>query len=57
MSLPSRVRGFPGCHYRATDALRGFGPQLAPVHEVRDTNAQLYDYQRTGGELRFVRQF
>ena len=37
--------------------LRGFSPELAIVHEVRDTNAQLYDYKRTGGELRFVRQF
>ena len=37
--------------------LRGFSPQLALVHERRDTNAQLYDYKRTGGELSFVRQF
>ena len=33
---------------------RGFGPQLLLVHEARDTNAQLCDYQLTGGELRFV---
>ena len=38
-------------------AWRGFSPQLSVVHEVRDTNAQLYDYERTGGELRFVRVF
>ena len=37
--------------------LMGFSPELGVVHEVRDTNAQLYDYERTSGELRFVRQF
>ena len=26
-------------------------------HEVRDTNAQLHDYERTGGEPSFVRVF
>ena len=36
---------------------KGFSPQVSLVHEVRKTNAQLYDYQRTGGELRFVRLF
>ena len=35
----------------------GFSPELVAVHEERETNAQLYDYQRTRGELRFVRQF
>ena len=35
----------------------GFSPELVAVHEERDTNAQLHDYQRTRGELRFVRQF
>ena len=43
-------------HNRAL-TLYGFSPQLALVHEVRKTNAQLYDYKRLGGELRFVRQF
>ncbi|MCY4584073.1 MAG: surface lipoprotein assembly modifier [Chloroflexi bacterium] len=37
--------------------LMGFSPELGIVHEVRTTNAQLYDYERTSGELRFVRQF
>ena len=36
---------------------KGFSPQVSLVHEVRRTNAQLYDYRRTGGELRFVRLF
>ena len=43
-------------HNRAV-TLFGFSPELVAVHEERETNAQLYDYQRTHGELRFVRQF
>ena len=43
-------------HHRAF-TLFGFSPQVALVREVRKTNAQLYDYKRFGGELRFVRQF
>ncbi len=43
-------------HNRAL-TLYGFSPQVSVVNEVRSTNAQLYDYKRTGGELRFVRQF
>ncbi len=43
-------------HNRAF-TLFGFSPELVAVHEERDTNAQLYDYTRTRGELRFVRQF
>ena len=43
-------------HNRAL-TLFGFSPELVAVHEERETNAQLYDYQRTHGELRFVRQF
>ena len=35
----------------------GFSPELVVVNEARATNAQLYDYERTHGELRFVRQF
>ena len=43
-------------HNRAL-AWHGFSPEMSLVHEVRSTNAQLYDYQRTGAELRFVRLF
>ena len=43
-------------HNRAFTLL-GFSPQLVAVHEERETNAQLYDFERTRGELRFVRQF
>ena len=35
----------------------GFSPEVSLIHEVRKTNAQLYDYKRMGGELRVVRQF
>ena len=43
--------------YNRGFTLMGFSPELGVVHEVRNTNAQLYDYERTSGELRFVRQF
>ena len=43
-------------HNRAFTIL-GFSPQISLVNEVRTSNAQLHDYKRTGGELRFVRQF
>ena len=43
--------------YNRAITLYGFSPELAVVHEVRKTNAQLFDYERTRGELRFVRQF
>ena len=37
--------------------LEGFSPQLSLVQEQRTSNAQLHDYERTFGELRFVRLF
>lgn len=43
--------------YNRGFTLYGFSPELGVVHEVRSTNAQLYDYERTSGELRFVRLF
>ena len=43
-------------HNRAL-AWKGFSPQISVVREERATNAQLYDYERTGGELRFVKLF
>ncbi|MCY4428806.1 MAG: surface lipoprotein assembly modifier [Rhodospirillales bacterium] len=52
-----RTRSFRlSAHNRAL-AWKGFSPQVSVVHEVRKTNAQLYDYERTGGELRFVKLF
>ena len=43
-------------HNRAL-TLEGFSPQLSVTRESRTTNAQLHDYERTFGELRFVRLF
>ena len=35
----------------------GFSPQVSLVREARTSNAQLHDYERIFGELRFVRLF
>ena len=43
-------------HNRAL-TLEGFSPQISVTQEQRTTNAQLHDYERTFGELRFVRLF
>ncbi len=43
-------------HNRGITVL-GFSPEVSLVYEKRDTNAQLHDFERTRGELRFVRQF
>ena len=43
-------------HNRAV-TLRGFSPQVSAVYEKRSSNAQLHDYKRISGELRFVRLF
>ena len=52
-----RTRSLRLSLYNRAFTWQGFSPQLSVVHEVRDTNAQLYDYRRTGGELSFVRVF
>ena len=52
-----RTRSLRASVHNRAFAWKGFSPQLSLVHEVRTTNAQLYDYKRTGGELRFVRLF
>jgi len=43
-------------HHRAF-TLWGFSPRLSVVREERSSNAQLHDYERTFGELSFVRLF
>ena len=43
-------------HNRAF-TVRGFSPQVSAVYEKRSSNAQLHDYKRISGELRFVRLF
>ena len=37
--------------------VQGFSPQVSVVREDRKSNAQAHDYERTSGELRFVRLF
>ena len=37
--------------------VHGFSPKFVVTHERRNTNAQIYDYERTSGEVSFVRQF
>ena len=37
--------------------VEGFSPQVSLVREDRTSNAQLHDYEKTFGELRFVRLF
>ena len=56
-SREDRTRSISLSLYNRGLSWRGFSPQVALVHEVRETNAQLYDYTRTGGELRAVRLF
>ena len=43
-------------HNRAI-TVAGFSPQASAVQEQRTSNAQLHGYDRTSGELRFVRLF
>ena len=43
-------------HNRAL-TVQGFSPQVSVTQETRTTNAQLHDYERTFGEVRFVRLF
>ena len=52
-----RTRTLSVSVYNRAFTLFGFSPQLVVTHEVRESNAQLHDYERTRGELRFVRQF
>ena len=52
-----RTRSYRLSAHNRAFTLLGFSPQLAVVHETRDSNAQLHDYRRTSGELRFVQQF
>ena len=43
--------------YNRGFTVQGFSPQVSVVREDRTSNAQLHDYERTSGELRFVRLF
>ena len=52
-----RTRSYRLSTHNQAFTLMGFSPELALVHETRDSNAQLHDYRCTSGELRFVQQF
>lgn len=52
-----RTRTFSLSILNRAFTLYGFSPQLALIHEARQTNAQAWDYERNRAELRFVRQF
>ena len=52
-----RVRSIRASIHNRAFTVYGFSPQLVVTKERRETNAQLYEYERTHGELRFVRQF
>ena len=51
------VRSFRLNAYNRGFTLAGFSPQISLVKEDRTSNAQLHDYKRLSGELRFVRLF
>ena len=52
-----RTRMLRASVYNRDFTLYGFSPELVVVNEERTSNAQAHDYERTRGELRFVRQF
>ena len=52
-----RTRSWRLSAYNRALTLLGFSPEIAVVREIRKSNAQLHDYSRTSGELRFVQQF
>ncbi len=52
-----RTRSLRASVHNRGFTLAGFSPELVVVNEERETNAQLYDFKRTRGEVRFVRQF
>ena len=56
-SREDRTQSVPLFLHNRRLAWKGFSPRLSVVHEVRDTNAQLHEYRRTGGGLSFVRVF
>ena len=43
--------------YHRAFTVYGFSPQLVVTKDVRTSNAQLHGYERTRGEIRFIRQF
>ena len=56
-SREDRTRTLSASLYHRAFTVYGFSPQLVVTKDVRTSNAQLYGYERTRGEMRFVRQF
>ena len=56
-SREDRIRTLSGSLYHRAFTVYGFSPQLVVTKDVRTSNAQLYGYERTRGEIRLVRQF
>lgn len=52
-----RTKIYRASVYNRAFTLYGFSPQLAITHEEKNTNSQVYGYDSTSGEIRFVRQF
>ena len=52
-----RTNIFRASVYNRAFTVYGFSPQLMLTHEARNTNAQVYGYDSTSGEIRLVRQF
>ena len=52
-----RTKSFRASVHNRGWTVFGFSPELVVVNEERETNAQLHDFDRTRGELRFVQQF
>ena len=52
-----RVRVLGVSVFNRAFTIGGFSPQLVLANEVRESNAQLYPYDRNRAELRLVRQF
>ena len=56
-SREDRTRTLSLSLHKRDFTLYGFSPQVVVTHEERTSNAQVVSYDRTHGELRFVRQF
>ena len=56
-SREDKTEIFQASIFNRAFTLYGFSPQLVVTHEERRTNAQVHDYKRTNGEVRFIRQF
>ena len=52
-----RTKIYRASVYNRAFTLFGFSPQFAITHEEKNTNSQVYGYDSTSGEIRFVRQF